>query len=80
MALAAAQQGRYAQFHKAMFRLSPPSTESIKAAAREAGVDLQQARAAIETGVLDNQLRSNAQLAAELGISGTPAGWSAIRP
>lgn len=74
MALAAAQQGRYAQFHKAMFRLSPPSTESIEAAAREAGVDLQQARAAIETGVLDNQLRSNAQLAAELGISGTP-GW-----
>src|SRR5690606_32212724 len=73
MALAAAEQGRYAQFHTAMFRMSPPSSESIEAAAREAGVDLARARAAIETGAFDDQLRSNGQLAAELGVSGTPA-------
>jgi len=74
MALAAAQQGRYAAFHDAMFRLGPPSAESIEAAAIEAGVDLAQARAAIASGALDSHLQATAQLAAQLGISGTP-GW-----
>lgn len=73
MALAAAQQGRYAGFHKAMFGLSPPSAETIEAAATAAGVNLVQARAAIATGAFDDQLRANAQLAAQLGVSGTPA-------
>ena len=74
MALAAAQQGRYAQFHDAMFRLGPPTAETIEAAAKESGVDLARARAAIDTGAFDSQLQANAQLAAQLGISGTP-GW-----
>lgn len=74
MALAAAQQGRYAPFHDAMFRLGPPSAGTIEAAAKEAGVDLDRARAAIATGAFDAQLQVNAQLAAQLGISGTP-GW-----
>jgi protein-disulfide isomerase len=74
MALAAAQQGKYARFHEAMFRLSPPSAETIAAAARDAGVDLALARTAIASGMFDNQLRANAELAAQLGISGTP-GW-----
>src|SRR5690606_17533145 len=74
MALAAAQQGRYAAFHDAMFRLGPPSAETIEAAATEAGVDLASARAAIATGMFDAQLQANANLAARLGISGTP-GW-----
>jgi protein-disulfide isomerase len=74
MALAAAQQGRYARFHDVMFRLGPPTAETIEAAATEAGVDLARAHAAIATGAFDGQLQSNAQLAAQLGISGTP-GW-----
>jgi protein-disulfide isomerase len=74
MALAAAQQGRFARFHDAMFRLGPPTAESIEAAATEAGVDLAKARAAIATGAFDAQLQANAQLAVQLGISGTP-GW-----
>ena len=74
MALAAAQQGRYAQFHDAMFRLGPPTAETIEAAAKQSGVDLARARAAIDTGAFDSQLQANAQLAAQLGISGTP-GW-----
>ncbi len=73
MALAAAQQGRYAAFHGAMFRLGPPSPESIAAAASEAGVDLARARQAIATGLFDSQLQTNADLAARLGIEGTPA-------
>ena len=74
MALAAAQQGRYAQFHDAMFRLGPPTAETIEAAAREARVDIPKARAAIATGGFDPHLRVNAELAAQLGVSGTP-GW-----
>jgi protein-disulfide isomerase len=74
MALAAAQQGRYAQFHAAMFRLGPPTAQAIEAAAREAGVDLALARTAIESGVLDGHLHANAAMANQLGISGTP-GW-----
>lgn len=74
MALAAARQGRYAPFHHAMFRLGPPSAETIEAAASEAGVDLARARAEIAAGAFDSHLRANAQLAAQLGISGTP-GW-----
>ncbi len=74
MALAAAQQGRYAQFHAAMFRLGPPTDEAIEAAAQEAGVDLALARRVIATGALDSQLHANAAMAAQLGISGTP-GW-----
>jgi len=73
MALAAAQQGRYAQFHEAMFRLGPPSDASIEAAARDAGIDLAKARQAIGTGQFDPQLQANATLAAQLGINGTPA-------
>ncbi|HYD23214.1 MAG TPA: DsbA family protein [Croceibacterium sp.] len=74
MALAAAQQGRFAAFHDAMYRLGPPSAESIEAAATEAGVDLARARAAIAGGGLDAQLQANHALASQLGISGTP-GW-----
>jgi protein-disulfide isomerase len=74
MALAAAQQGKYAPFHDAMFRLGPPSAAVISAAAREAGVDMKLARAAIERGAFDAHLRANASLANQLGISGTP-GW-----
>jgi protein-disulfide isomerase len=74
MALAAAQQGRFARFHDAMFRLGPPTAETIEAAATEAGVDLARARAAIATGAFDTQLHANGQLALQLGISGTP-GW-----
>lgn len=74
MALAAAQQGRYDEFHRAMFDLGPPTAETIEAAANRAGIDLARARAAIDSGALDMQLQSNAMLASRIGISGTP-GW-----
>jgi predicted Zn-dependent protease len=74
MALAAAQQGKFARFHDAMYRLGPPSAATIEAAAREAGVDLAAARAAMDAGVFDPHLQANAMLAQQLGISGTP-GW-----
>lgn len=74
MALAAAQQGKYAAFHDAMFELGPPSAATIEAAATKAGVDLVTARAVIATGAFDGQLQANHELANQLGVTGTP-GW-----
>jgi protein-disulfide isomerase len=74
MALAAAQQGKFARFHEAMFRHGPPSAGTIEAAAKEAGLDLAAARAAIDAGAFEPHLQDNAMLAQQLGISGTP-GW-----
>jgi protein-disulfide isomerase len=74
MGLAAAQQGKYAAYHDAMFRLGPPSAETIEQAAREAGLDVAAAQATIASGAFDSFLQTNMELASRLGIRGTP-GW-----
>jgi protein-disulfide isomerase len=73
MALAAADQGKYEAFHNAMFAIGRPSAESIAQAAQRAGVDLTQARAAIDSGKYETELADNHALAGEAGFSGTPA-------
>lgn len=73
MALAAAGQGKYEAFHKAMYAQGSVSPESIEAAAQEAGVDLTVANAAIEAGAFDRQLQNNYLLAQQLGFTGTPS-------
>jgi len=73
MALAAAQQGRFPQFHNAMFAKDGPNSETIAAAAIEAGVDLDRARAEIASGTFEAQLQNNIFLAQSLGFTGTPA-------
>ena len=75
MALAAAEQGRFAAFHKAMFETGSPAAETIEAAATKAGLDLPRARQAIASGKYDGELAKNAALARQLGIDGTP-GWA----
>jgi protein-disulfide isomerase len=74
MGLAAAQQGKFAAYHDAMYALGPPSKATIEAAARQAGVDLAEANKAISGGLYDSFLKSNITLANRLGIDGTP-GW-----
>ena len=73
MALAAAQQGKYAAFHDAMFAQGQVSPETIEAAARASGVDIEMARGAIAVGQFESQLQNNVYMAQNLGISGTPA-------
>ncbi len=73
MALAAAEQGRYAEFHTAMFAAENLSPENIELAARQSGVDVEQAQTAIAAGVYDSQLQNNVFLAQNMGLSGTPA-------
>jgi protein-disulfide isomerase len=74
MGLAAAQQGKFAAFHDAMYALGPPSKATIEQAARQAGVDLAAANRAIAGGVYDSFLKANIALASRIGIDGTP-GW-----
>lgn len=73
MALAAADQGRYPAFHRAMFAKEFPSPQAIEAAAREAGLDLAKARADIASGRYEAELENNRRLAAAIGFSGTPS-------
>lgn len=73
MALAAAQQGRFEEFHNAMFSFENLTSDNIETAAQQAGVDVARARTAIESGAFENQLENNVFLARNMGISGTPA-------
>ena len=73
MALAAAAQGKYPAFHKAMFEGDRPSTQSIDAAARAAGLDLTAAKAFIARPETEAELGRNVEMARRLGINGTPA-------
>ena len=74
--LAAAQQGKYPAFHKAMFAAGRTDMDSIKAAARSAGLDLEQARAFAASPAVTAEIASNLDLARSLGINGTPS-WVA---
>lgn len=73
MALAAADQGKFEEFHNAMFAQDGPSPEAIEAAANQAGLDLVLARAGIEAGLYESQLQNNVFLGQSLRIRGTPA-------
>ena len=73
MAIAAAEQGRYAAFHNAMFAAGRPTRETIAGAARTAGLDLARAQRVIATASTAAELERNHQYARQLGISGTPS-------
>jgi len=72
MGLAAAEQGKYAEFHRAMFEAGQPDPASIAAAAKAAGLDLSKAQQAAKAPRIDQELASNIDLAGKIGFSGTP--------
>lgn len=76
MALAAAKQGKFADFYHAMFELGPPSDESVAAAARRAGLDLEQARSDASSQEITTELAQNQAYGQSLGFTGTPS-WIA---
>ena len=76
MALAAAMQGKYPAFYKAMFALGPPTSATVEAAAKTAALDLQRARSDAASDRVSAELARNMALARELGFSGTPS-WVA---
>lgn len=74
--LAAAEQGKYAAFHRAMFATGRPSPETIADAAKVAGLDPVRARATIAAPRVDAELKRNLEMARALGFQGTPS-WVA---
>ena len=76
MALAAARQNKYAEFHDAMFANGPPSERAITIAAEAAGLDMAAARAFAGSQAAAFELQNNMELARQLGFDGTPS-WVA---
>lgn len=73
MALAAARQGKYADFHRAMYEVDAPAGEAITIAAERAGLDMAQAERDIADPAVDAELQQNLALARRMGFDGTPA-------
>jgi len=73
MGLAAAEQGKYAAFHRAMFAAGRPDKSTIEAAARAAGVDLARAQKVLADPLTEQELAKNIEIARQLGFTGTPS-------
>jgi len=76
MALAAAEQGKYPQFHDAMFAAGQLDPSTIDAAARSAGLNLGRARKIAASAPVSAEIQQNLALAQKLGFGGTPS-WVA---
>lgn len=64
----AAEQGRFARFHQALYAAGPVTTQTIAAAARTARVDLSKPNARA-----DAEIAQNLSTASRLGMTGTPS-------
>ncbi len=73
MALAAARQGRYQEFHEKMFALGPATPETVEQAARLVGLDMERATRDAISDAVTSELARNQALARQIGFTGTPA-------
>ncbi|WP_299195916.1 DsbA family protein [uncultured Erythrobacter sp.] len=73
MALAAGMQGKYREFHEAMFQFGPTTPEAVEAAAQSIGLDMDRARDDAASEAVSLELVRNLSLARSLGFGGTPA-------
>ncbi|HUD28191.1 MAG TPA: DsbA family protein [Novosphingobium sp.] len=76
MALAAAEQGKYSQFHDAMFAAGQVDEPTIEAVAKQVGLDMDRARRIAASPTVQAELARNLEIAQRLGFSGTPS-WIA---
>ncbi len=73
-ALAAKNQKKYDEIHRALMKVKGPLNEAaIMKAAAEAGVNVEKLKKDMESPAVEDQLKKNFQLAQALNISGTPA-------
>lgn len=68
LSLEASKLGRFARFHDALWAAGRPATDTIAAAAQNAGI----APAPPQDPEIDAELNRNMKLAADLGATGTP--------
>lgn len=71
--LAAAKQGKYYPFYKAMFAAGRPSQATIEQAAKTAGLDMAAARGFVASKQAEAVLDGNIRIAQQLEFSGTPS-------
>lgn len=71
-ALAAAKQGKHGAFHKAMFSGDRPGAESIRVAAKAAGMNLEAAQSFVASKEAQAEVEHNLAMMQQLGVSGTP--------
>jgi protein-disulfide isomerase len=73
-ALASRKQGKYVPFHNALMHATEQvAEESVIEIARTVGLDTEQLRADMEDPTIEAAIARNLQLAAALGITGTPS-------
>jgi len=73
MALAAAQQGKFAAFHDAMFNQGSTAHDAVLTAAAQAGLDLAKADEFLSSDAANIELAKNTGMARQLGFGGTPS-------
>jgi len=73
IALAAAKQGRYLPFHRAVFAGGRADQAHLDAASRQAGLDAARIAADRNGADIKRELDANIALASRLGVTGTPA-------
>lgn len=74
-ALAAKEQGKYVEFHKALMesKQEPLTEDVIYTLAKSVGLDVDKLKAAMKSDAIDQQLKANYKLAQQLRLLGTPA-------
>lgn len=71
--LGAAEQGRFAAFHDALYAAGRPNADTVAAAANRAGLDSAKLAATMRAPRAEQELARNIELARSLGFSGTPS-------
>ncbi len=71
--MAAAQQGKYYAFYRAMFGAGRPAQATIEQAAKTAGLDMAAARTFVASKQADEVIDANIRIAQQLEFSGTPS-------
>lgn len=73
VSLAAAEQGRFGDFHSAMYQAGRPSAATIAAAQAKSGLDAAQVGSSVRSAAVQHEIENNVGLARALGFNGTPA-------
>lgn len=72
--IAAQKQGKFYPFHMALLSSSKPlSTEQVLSIAKSVGLNLTRLKSDIKRDSIDKEVKANTELAAKLGVRGTPS-------
>lgn len=71
-ALAAAKQGKHKAFHDAMFAAGPANAQTINAAARRAGLNMERAAKDAASAEVTAEIERNLAMMQQIGFNGTP--------